>query len=435
MVPLGTQGELYIGGAGLALGYLNRPELTEEYFIDNPFATESDREKGYHRLYRTGDVVRWRQDGNLEYLGRNDQQVKIRGHRVELGEIANTLSKLDGVSQAVVIDIEREQGKALVGYVVVSTTDIDIEALRRALSIELPDYMVPSVLMCIDEVPLTINGKLDRRALPAPKWIGADSYCAPSNELQQQLCEVWQSMLGVERVGIDDDFFRLGGDSIISIQVVNRLRELGYILNVKAIFDHPTIERLAEYLQQAKSETNILTEQGSLTGEFGLLPIQHWFINQALTAEHHWNQAFTVRIPAETTTKAIQKALSALAAQHDMLRATFMRTDNGCVQVYQAIEEFTLPELFASDIALRDEAEVHALLTDWQSHFDLASGPLWQAGFLTGFEDGEARLFFAAHHLVIDAVSWRILADDLRLLLTDQSLLDKGSSYRQWQML
>ncbi|CZF84613.1 non-ribosomal peptide synthetase [Grimontia marina] len=432
LAPLGAVGELVIGGASLARGYLNQPELTADRFIDNPFATDDEIARGETRLYRTGDLVCWLPDGHLEYLGRNDQQVKIRGHRIELGEIASVLSDLDGVSQAVVIDIEREQGKALVGYVVASATEIDVELLRRALSSQLPDYMVPSVLMCIDEVPLTINGKLDRQALPEPEWQSEGNYVAPSTELEQSLCDVWQSILGLERVGIDDEFFRLGGDSILSIQVVNRLREQGHCLNVKAIYDHPTIASLAEYLQQAKSETNILTEQGPLTGEFGLLPIQHWFINQALTAEHHWNQAFTVRIPADTTTKAIQMALSALAAQHDMLRATFMRTDNGCVQVYQAIEEFKLPELFVSDITLHHEAEVHALLTDWQSHFDLASGPLWQAGFLTGFEDGEARLFFAAHHLVIDAVSWRILADDLRLLLTDQSLLDKGSSYRQW---
>ncbi|MDO6706799.1 phosphopantetheine-binding protein, partial [Photobacterium sp. 1_MG-2023] len=248
LLPQGAVGELYIGGAGLARGYLNRPELTAERFIDNPFATDADKAKGYTRLYRTGDLVRWLPDGNLEYLGRNDQQVKIRGYRIELGEIASVLSAEPSIQQAVVVDLEREGSKVLAAYVVPAHGDVDTESLRQSLSAQLPEYMVPGSITLIDKVPLTINGKLDRRALPAPVWVSEDSYRAPRNALEAQLCQVWQQVLGVERVGIDDNFFRLGGDSIQAIKLTAAMRtQLNVDIPLATLFGQPSIALLSDH--------------------------------------------------------------------------------------------------------------------------------------------------------------------------------------------
>ncbi|MED7789652.1 non-ribosomal peptide synthetase, partial [Francisella sp. 19X1-34] len=223
-LPVGVVGELYIGGAGLARGYLNRPELTAERFIENPFATESDIANGYTRLYKTGDLVRWLADGNIEYIGRNDDQVKIRGFRIELGEIENQLSSIEGIKQSCVLAKERNNNKYLVGYYVSDKESLTQEEIFNQLSKVLPEYMVPSVLVEIDSMPLTVNGKLDRKALPDPEFINEDSYIAPTTELEEKLCNIFAEVLGLDRVGITDDFFRVGGDSIVSIQLSSRLR-------------------------------------------------------------------------------------------------------------------------------------------------------------------------------------------------------------------
>ncbi len=212
-VPIGAPGELYIGGAGLARGYLNRPELTAGRFVTNPFATDEDKARGYTRLYKTGDLVRWLSDGNLDYLGRNDFQVKIRGYRIELGEIESALASHPQVKQAVVIDREHEGNKALVAYGV-AESELSDDELFRYLSDRLPEYMVPASFTRLESVPLTLNGKLDRRALPEPVWVNRDSYVAPRNALETQLCAIWQEVLGLEQVGIEDNFFRIGGNSL-----------------------------------------------------------------------------------------------------------------------------------------------------------------------------------------------------------------------------
>ena len=249
-VPIGAPGELYIGGAGLARGYLNRPELTQERFIANPFASEADKAKGYTRLYQSGDVVRWLADGNLEYLGRNDGQVKIRGHRIELGEIEQALSQLADVQQAVVIAREREGNRYLAAYVVpMSATSFDTEALRRALSARLPGYMVPSTVTQIKQVPLTLNGKLDRGALPAPTLVDTEAYVAPRSALEGQLCDIWQTVLGLEQVGIRDNFFRIGGNSITAIKLTATMHKvLGKEVPLSLLFTQPNVEALSKQI-------------------------------------------------------------------------------------------------------------------------------------------------------------------------------------------
>jgi amino acid adenylation domain-containing protein len=254
LLPPQSTGELYIGGAGLARGYLNHSELNEERFIDSPF--------GEGRLYRTGDLVRWLPNGELLFVGRSDDQVKLRGFRIELGEIQQQLETLDGIKAAVVLAREDEPGrKRLVAYVTMNgerqtTSDAELSnQLRQSLQTRLPDYMVPSAFVLLDELPLTPNGKVDRRALPAPEGDNQlTAYVAPRNAIEQALCEVWQEVLKRERVGINDNFFTLGGDSILSIRVVAMLKTRGLTLGINEIFQHQTVALLADHVtQQADS--------------------------------------------------------------------------------------------------------------------------------------------------------------------------------------
>ncbi|MBC8947242.1 amino acid adenylation domain-containing protein [Xenorhabdus indica] len=434
--PIGAPGELYVGGAGVARGYLNQPELTAERFVVNPFATDEDKARGYTRLYKTGDLVRWRPDGKLDYLGRNDYQVKIRGYRIELGEIESALVAHPQVKQAVVIDSDQEGHKVLAAYLV-SEGNVSDDVLIEHLSGRLPEYMMPACFTRIESVPLTLNGKLDRRALPEPIWGNRDGYIAPRNALETQLCTIWQEILGLAQVGIEDNFFRIGGDSIVSIQLVSKLRQAGFTVQVKSIFKAPTVARLAQVLEQDQQTVSVVAEQGKLSGEFGLLPVQQDFFNRQLPQPHHWNQAFMIRLPGTIKHGDIEEALNQLAERHDMLRVHFIETAAGYRQCYQAVIPSWLSTLPHCDVSQWDETALRQQLTEWQSCFDYCNGPLWQAAYLTGYADGSARLFFAFHHLIIDAVSWRIIAEDMRLLLQKDALQSdtlpaKTSSYRQW---
>ncbi len=251
-VPIGIIGELYIGGAGLARGYLKRPELTQERFVPNPFSTDADRAMGYTRLYKTGDLVRWLPDGNLEFIGRNDGQVKIHGYRIELGEIEHAISHIPGVNQCCVLAKERktESGtdKYLVAYYVLDRNDdsLDQTTILDRLSQILPEYMLPNVLVEMESFPLTVNGKLDRRVLPDPDFkILPEEYVGPTTEQEFELCAIWQEVLGIDRVGITDDFFRIGGNSILAIQVSHRMsKTLGCEVRVADVFKHRTIKNL-----------------------------------------------------------------------------------------------------------------------------------------------------------------------------------------------
>ncbi|MFL6284238.1 MAG: AMP-binding enzyme, partial [Pyrinomonadaceae bacterium] len=246
--PVGVPGELYIAGTGLARGYLNRPSLTAERFIPDPFSLEAGA-----RLYRTGDVVRWLADGELEFIGRADNQVKVRGLRIELGEIEAALSSHEAVRDCVVLAREDEPGdKRLVAYVVTATVGPVLSAaeLRAHLKERLPEYMVPSAFVMLEALPLSANGKVDRKALPAPdSSLVSDIYVAPRDEVEEMIAEVWAEVLRVERVGVEDNFFESGGHSLLAMQVVSHLRQLmGCELPLRLMFEEPTVAGLAAAL-------------------------------------------------------------------------------------------------------------------------------------------------------------------------------------------
>jgi amino acid adenylation domain-containing protein len=305
-VPIGVIGELHIGGASLSRGYLNRPELTAERFIDNPFATEADKAKGYTKLYKTGDLVRWLSDGSLEYLGRNDDQVKIRGYRIELGEIEHTISQIEGIKQVCVLAKERKtevgSTKYLVGYYVLDgtqDTNLDSTSILEKLSQGLPDYMVPSALVAMESLPLTINGKLDKRALPDPDFNAIEDYVKPETELEIKLCVIYAEVLGLasDQVSIHQNFFKMGGNSILSLQLKQKLNRLDEFNNISIadLFKHNSILKLiqsidpnslSKYQLQSNSfasnshEIAIIGSSGAFSGANNTTELWHLIANQ-----------------------------------------------------------------------------------------------------------------------------------------------------------
>ncbi|MFI4918473.1 MAG: amino acid adenylation domain-containing protein [Legionellales bacterium] len=430
-LPIGVIGELYVGGAGLARGYLNQPELTQERFIPNIFATATEQAQGHTRLYKTGDLVRWLPNACLEYVTRNDFQIKIHGYRIELGAIEQALAIHPAIKQCVVTvhaqKSEQADHSCLVAYYV-SDSQVSDASLHAHLAEHLPEYMLPKLFVTLDRLPLTVNGKLDKAALPVPIFqTNAITYVAARNEMEARVSAIWQEVLGISRLGIHDDFFQLGGDSILSLQLISKLRYADITCSVKDVFRCRTVAHLVKHLGEQKHSLAVAAEQGRLSGSFDLLPIQTWFFEQDFSVPAHWNQTFLVRVPLLNLAR-LQKILPQLVARHDMLRATFTRNEQGqWLQRYAA-------ELVAVDVVSSvANDDLLAVLDSWQLGFNLETGPLWRLGYLDGYTDGSARLFFAVHHLIVDTVSFRVLIADLKRLYEGKSLGPKTGSYRQWQ--
>ncbi|ASL48555.1 Linear gramicidin synthase subunit B [Burkholderia sp. AD24] len=429
LLPRGAIGELYIGGQGVARGYLNLPALTAERFVSDPFARDSNQ-----RMYRTGDLVRWQAEGRLEYIGRNDFQVKIRGYRVEPAEIEASLLMHAGIRQCTVAVLEKagqsgRRHELLAWYV--PATPLHPDDLSAWLRLKLPEYMIPAHFIPLDALPLTANGKLDRDALLALEPRAEQSpHVAPRSPLEQILHDVWCDVLEITDLSVDDDFYRVGGDSILGILLTTRLRKHQIACPVRAIFEQRTIARLAAWLQNQPPEEDRISEQGALSGQFALLPVQRWFASRRSAQPHHWNQACLIGVPP-LQRSMIEKIVVALHAHHDMLRTTF--TFEGDLIVAQTYQPTLAPPPVIELDAAMDRQALADRLTRLQSRFDLTHGPLWCVAWIRHDNlAGAQRLFIAAHHLVIDAVSWRIIRDDIRTLCEGGSLDRKGSSYRQW---
>jgi amino acid adenylation domain-containing protein/non-ribosomal peptide synthase protein (TIGR01720 family) len=523
LVPIGVLGELYIGGDGLARAYLNRPTLTAEKFIPNPFSQQPGA-----RLYKTGDLARYLPDGQIEYLGRIDHQVKIRGFRIELGEIESLLAQHESVQEVVVMAREDHPGdKRLVAYLVPKlsierlsyhtdclcefkgqsfssltqdfsayglflnsgTADFNLdtqvqpkqektvtvtltlpgesqacqlhghvhqqgpdqcsvsfsptspdgqrlhqaflylltqrnylsdfqrqtgELLQRTLKEQLPAYMIPSTFVVLPALPLTPNGKIDRQALPAPQnqRLSDNNYVAPRTPTEQLLADLWADILGLTPIGIHDNFFELGGDSILSIQLISQANQQGLSLTPKQLFSYQTIAELASVLTEAP----LVQSPTQLRGKIPLTPIQRWFFALELPQAHHFNQAVLLTLPGSHHLKLdlLEASLQALINHHDELRACFVREGMQWQSTILPTEDLNTP--WFSMVDLSDQSEKPWVLApDWfdrlQGSLDLAVGPLMKVVFLDWGHEG--RLLWIIHHLVIDAVSWRILLADL----------------------
>lgn len=435
-VPVGVPGDLYIGGVQLARGYLNRPDLTAEKFIPNPFSNTRGE-----RLYKTGDLARHLPDGNIEFLGRIDHQVKIHGFRIELGEIEATLAQHPAVREAVVVARHDGPGDGrLVAYVVpTSDAEPDANELRIFLKDELPDFMVPAASVILDALPLTPNGKVDRKVLPAPEAHHEPSqeYVAPRTENEQIMAKIWAQVLGIEQVGINDNFFELGGDSILGIQVISRANQAGLKLAPQRLFEHPTVAGVAAVAGVAKP---IEAEQSVVAGPVPLTPIQHWFFEADLPVPEHFNQSVLLEILQPLDPKLLESAIKHLMEHHDALRMRFERTESGWHQINRESE---VQEVFSQfDLSSNPVSEQVATLettaAQLQANLDLDNGPLMRAALFRMGPDQPDRLLLIIHHLVVDAVSWRILLYNLqtayRQLEAGQSVAfpPKTTSFKQW---
>ncbi|MGH3781488.1 MAG: amino acid adenylation domain-containing protein, partial [Pseudonocardiaceae bacterium] len=434
-VPVGVPGELYIAGAGLARGYLNRPGLTAERFVACPFGAPGAR------MYRTGDRVRWAIDGQVEYLGRTDHQVKIRGFRIELGEIEAVLLRRPEVAEAVTVVRQEDSGhKRLVAYVVpVVGGVLDSAGLRAHVASRLPDYMVPSAFVVLHRLPLNPNGKLDRKALPAPDFaaVVGDGYIAPRSEAERVLADIWAQVLDVERVGVEDNFFELGGDSILSLQVISRARQAGLSLLPRDLFRHQTV---ASLVLSVAGVAPVLAEQGPVSGVVALTPIHHWLFETNPDCPQRFDQSVSVELVDRVDEQALRRAFDAVITHHDALRMRFAYADGRWRQENMPVGPAEV--LQQCDLSGIDPDEQSTMMQEIAAQaragFDLGRGPLLTAVLFDLGGGQRPVLFVAVHHLVVDGVSWRILLDDLDTAYAQAAsghsvgLGSKTTSFQHW---
>lgn len=423
---IGMPGELCIGGAGLARGYLNQPELTIKQFIDNPF--------GEGKLYRTGDLVRWLPDGNIEYLERMDEQIKIRGFRIELGEIENVIRQIKNIIDVVVVVNDNGNSEKNICAYVISDQEVNISELKNEIRKELPEFMVPAFLMQLESIPVTSNGKVDKKRLPRIEMKSTAEYVKPQNEMQEKLVKVYEEVLGVSNIGIKDNFFENGGDSIKAIRVVSKMRELGYELNIKDIMKLQSVEAICGQIGVLKEIRNY--EQGEVTGTVPLTPIQEAFFEWGLEVPQHFNQSIMLKSHVKINEEALSRTLKEIVKHHDILRAVY----NGKQQIKSIKDYGKLYDLQVFDVNNEDILKVCASIeekcTSLQESIDLVNGPLMKVGlFKTPVLD---YIMISLHHLVVDGVSWRIILSDLiegyqQYIQTNKIQLPlKTASFKEW---
>ncbi|MFI6093792.1 amino acid adenylation domain-containing protein [Streptomyces sp. NPDC051218] len=427
----GAAGEIFVSGPGVARGYLGQPGLTARRFLPDPW---SDVPGG--RMYRSGDQARAASGGDLEYLGRLDGQVKVRGFRIELGEVEGALDAHPGVQQSVVVAQSGEDGNTrLISYVVPrEATDTPIINLREWLASRLPAHMIPAIIVRLGRIPLTANGKVDRSKLPTPcasRDHLPSTYAPPQDPVQQILVRVWEQTLGVESVGIWDNFFQLGGDSILSMQVVTRAREFGVSLSARDFFRHATVAELA---QAALADRGPLPDPAPVRGRVRLSPVQHWLFQRTAAPPHHYNQSQMVVWNHPLNEQALTGAVSAVISHHDALRARFRRDEGG--EWTQSIDLPGRP-VWIETVRLRPGEDVDTAVANVQSGLDIEEAPLVRVVVIKG-ASFRPRVLLVVHHLVVDSVSWRVLFEDLRLAYEqavdgrDIQLPLRSSSVRDW---
>jgi amino acid adenylation domain-containing protein/non-ribosomal peptide synthase protein (TIGR01720 family) len=440
---IGARGELYLGGAGIARGYLGDPGLTAEKFVPDPFSTVPGA-----RLYCTGDAARWRHDGQLEFLGRMDQQVKIRGHRIEPGEVEAALQRHAAVREAVVVAREEAEGeRRLIAYVVVDKErETTMTELRNFLADRLPKHMVPAIFTLLEALPRLPNSKLDRRALPPPNAVPSDpdgSFAPPRTFAERVLCDLWAKVLKLERVGIADNFFELGGDSILGIQVAARARLAGVRVSPSQIFQHPTPRQLAAVVS---ASTATYAEPEPVTGDVPFTPIQHWFFEQNFAVPDYWNMALMLETRERLDPGVLERAFANLVQEHEALRLRFVLGPEGWRQFIAEPDPFdgrsNVRVVNLSDFnETEQQSALQTIAEESQAQLNLANGPLLRVLLFELGAERSQRLLILVHHLVVDGVSWRILLEDLGHVYQQLqrgepvSLPPKTTSFAHWAKL
>ncbi|MGD2088698.1 MAG: amino acid adenylation domain-containing protein, partial [Candidatus Aminicenantes bacterium] len=433
LIPIGVGGEISIMGKGISRGYMNQPELTQQKFIRFPQAPED-------RMYMTGDLGKWLPDGNIEFLGRIDHQLKIRGIRIELGEIENILLSHHEIKETVVVSKATERGDAYLCAYIISNKEIQVSELRKYLSTYLPHYMIPSYFVKLAKIPMTAHGKIDRNSLPEPEeLILRDDvhYIPPATVMEKKLVEIWEKVLGRNNIGINENFFLMGGDSIKAIQIISRMNSAGYKLEMKDLFQYPVISELAPQVRKLKR----IPDQSTITGTLPLTPIQKMFFDRTFLGSfhyHHFNQAVMFYSSQELDKEIIKKVFSKIQAHHDALRMTYkINTDSReVIQINNGLDHpLSLQEY---DLKNQENSlkELQYKVNEIQSGIDIEKGPLMRLG-LFHLDDGD-RILIVIHHLVIDGISWRILVEDLETLYGQYQrgekpvLPPKTDSFKHW---
>ncbi len=417
--PIGAPGEMLVGGSGVCLGYLDRPELTGARFIPDAFS-------GSGRLYRSGDLAFRDESGALNFVGRNDHQVKIRGHRIEPAEVERALRTVAGVEQAAVVVEQGAAGNELSALV---TGNVDADVVRAALAERVPDYLVPSSIVVCEALPLTAHGKLDvaaMRALRARQVAAtASSFETPVGEREELLAGLWSEVIGVERVGRHDRFISLGGDSIKSIQILARLRARGLTVDLKDLFRYPTVAELAPQLKERRATTAVVA-----SGPFALTPIQRRFFDEHPVDSEHYNHAVLLRFDGQADIAQLRTALQRLIDTHSGLRQRFEQTAAGWTG--RLADAGDAVPFVVED--LRDDREPLAamkrLSAREQTGFSFIDGPLFRAA-LYRLPDAD-RLLLVAHHLIVDGVTWQIVLEDLAAVLGGTPVPEPTDSYAAW---
>lgn len=416
----GLIGEIHIAGKGLSSGYLNNPELSKEKFIDNPFEPGT-------KMYKTGDLAKRFSDGNIEFLGRKDNQIKIRGNRLELGEIENTILSFNGIDGVVVTYSE----DTLTGHILTNAA-IDLEDLKKHLKERLPVYALPSTYTVSNEFPLLPNGKVDKKVLiilANEHSSNRDAYVPASTEIESALVHVFEQILQKENIGIQDDFFALGGDSIKAIQIISRLKQKDFVLTVQDIMQYANIQELALHVKLVKQEI----DQSAVAGTIPLTPIQKYFFEVTSQDKNHFNQSVLLKSLKSLSEEGLIQIFQKLTDHHDALRSVFKQEGNTWIQEIKN-EGFEFNLNVHSNIS---DAEFNAICDDYQSSFNLEKGPLFKAILLK--IEAVDYLLLLSHHLVIDGVSWRIILEDLMTLYaqyeagTTLELPLKTHSLQYWQ--
>jgi amino acid adenylation domain-containing protein/non-ribosomal peptide synthase protein (TIGR01720 family) len=436
-VPIGVTGALHIGGDGLARGYLNRTDLTAERFIPDPFSSLPGA-----RLYRTGDLARFRPEGSIEFVGRSDSQVKIRGFRIEPGEIEELLATYPAVKASAVIVREDTPGdKRLAAYVVLNQGwTATTSELRRFLNQNLPEYMVPAALVMLTQLPALPSGKIDRRALPAPDGNRPDlekGFVAPLTLIERQLAQLWSQVLGIEKVGVHDNFFDLGGDSILAIRVTAKANQSGLQLTPRQLFQNQTIAELAAVVGLTQT---IREEQTAMTGAAALSPIQRRFFQLDQPDQHHYNQSVLLEVRQALDSDLLQRAVGEILRHHQSLSLRFHQDDSGWQQVVSEPDGY-VPFVKIDLTTVPEEDKVHrleSLTNEQQATLNLSDGPLLRVALFDLGANEPDRLLIVVHHLAVDIVSWGILLEDLQTVYQQLSrneavqLPPRTTSFKQW---